>query len=691
MKRLVISTALLAAAAFGQITGEHPVSTPVYGPVPRILQTAIASDGDGFLAVWTDQRDYGALYAARIARDGTIADPRGILLAKTLSSFAVAWTGGHYLAVWNDVNSIIAADLDRDGRLLAAPRTIVTGALLSNAAHPIASNGSITVLMTSSGYSVLDREETIVEQGRFGESAFVTGTGEFVLTAAFSSRHLDAAGHYVTSKAVGWQRPIACRPNGCLTALQTSSGKAAIASYDPAELTVAGITELPIAVTDGLDLVATADGYLLETGALAQRLDDDGKMVGSPIALPAASGSVQASSNGRDVAVLRNSGTSLGSFVITPTGVTAVRAVAESANAQRDVAIAKSDTNYLTVWAEKDGTYAGRLSLDGQPLDGRGLFLGSSTTKPNIVFDGTSYLVILAHPFSVAGAQEDVVRIDPASGAVIAISTIAGTNLRIASNGSARVAAWIDSLGAVETAFLDPNGALASTPVWLAVPPTGNPFTTLANLSLAWNGTIWFVTWEEQIHPLPIPGPPLQYPYVVTLPSIAIRGVRLSSALTPLDTRPITVATTRENDIRSSHLASDGKDFLAAWSTDRIHVRRVSASGVPDSETQLAIGNVHDLVWDGVDYDLAFATGRQPFTPFTPGDLAIAQLTSSGQLLETLVISATPGDDRSASLVPIGIGHVLAAYTRVAYEPLYAGVERVFVTRPHQAHGRPTR
>lgn len=689
MRALLINAALLfiAAGAFGQIAGERAVSTPIYAPVAGVLQTAIASDGDGFLAVWCDQRDHGALYAARIVSDGTILDPRGILLATTLSPVAVAWTGDRYLVVWNGVSSIMAAQLAADGHLLAPPRPIVPKGQISNSRHPIASNGRITVLMTSSGYSLLDREADILQQGRFGESAYLTGSGEFLLTAIGSSRHLDAYGYYVTSNARTWQQIIACRGGGCLTAFPISSAKVGIAAYDAEAMTVGKISELPIA-TSTVDLVTTADGYLLITDSIAQRLDDDGHPSGAAIALPAANGGVQAASNGRDVAVLRTFFQTLNAFVISPASVTGSAAVAVSANAQRDIAIAKSATNYLTVWTEKDGIYAGRLSLDGVPLDGRGLLLGPSTTKPSVVFDGTSYLVVLQRSSSSYPAQE-VLRIDPATGAVMSISSITGTNLRIGSNGSERVAVWVDTLGAVEAAFLTPNGALASVPVWLAVPPSGQPWITLANLSLAWNGTIWLATWEEQVHPQPYGRPPPQYPYVEIPPSIAIRGVRFSQALTPLDTQPITIASAPLfNSIRSSHTASEGKDFLVAWSTDRVRVRRVSAAGATDPETPLFAGSVQDLVWDGAAYDLAFATGQQPFTP---GDLAVARLRPSGQPLETLIISASLGDDRTASLVPTGNGSILAVYTRVAYEQLYAGVERAFVTTPRAARGRADR
>jgi hypothetical protein len=688
LRRSIVSATLLglAAAAFGQITSEVPVSTPVDQPVASVFQMAIASDGDGFLAVWCDQRDHGSVYAARIAHDGTILDPRGIFLANTNSPVAVAWTGDRYLVAWNGVSSIIGAQLAMDGHFLAQPRAIVTKGLISNSRHPIATNGSVIVLMTSSGYSVLDRDANIVDSGRFGESAYVTGSGEFLLTAAVNSRRLDSSGHYVTSAPGTSQQIIACHASGCLTAssLTTSIG---IARYDPDAMTVGKFANLPIA-TRALDLVADADGYLLITDTISQQLDDDGHPIGASIALPAESvWAVRAAWNGRDAAVLRTSSQGLTSFVISSTGVTKAASVAVSANAQRDIAIAANGSNYLTVWTEKTGTYAARLSLDGVALDGRGNYLGPNTSKPSVAFDGQSYLVVLQAPFS-GYLAENVLRIDPATGTVMSTASISGSNLRIASNGSERVAVWTDILGGVVTAFLTPSGALASIPVFLAVPPSGPPLTTLANLTLTWNGAIWLVTWEEQVHPLPLPQPPSMYPYVEIPPTIAIRGVRLSEALAPIDTQPITIASSPNGNIRSSRAASDSHDFLVAWTSDAIHVRRVLASGAIDANTSLFAGMVQDLVWDGTTYDLAFATGQQPFTP---GDLLDARLTQSGQPQETLVISGTSDDDRSAAFVSLGNGRALSAYTRIAHEPLYAGVERAFAGMPHRVRGRTSR
>jgi len=49
----------------------------VYAPVSDTLEPAIASDGSGFLAAWTDQRRGYDVYAARIEREGAVLDPFG--------------------------------------------------------------------------------------------------------------------------------------------------------------------------------------------------------------------------------------------------------------------------------------------------------------------------------------------------------------------------------------------------------------------------------------------------------------------------------------------------------------------------------------------------------------------------------------------------------------------------------------
>src|SRR6202008_3524694 len=87
----------------------------------------------------------------------------------------------------------------------------------------------------------------------------------------------------------------------------------------------------------------------------------------------------------------------------------------------------------------------GRLSLDGVPLDGRGFLLGSATGRPSVIFDGTSYLVVLATQPSANvefKAPRSIVRVDPATGGVTSVFRITAGSLRVASNGFSRNAVW---------------------------------------------------------------------------------------------------------------------------------------------------------------------------------------------------------------------------------------------------------
>ncbi len=688
MKRHIITAVsiLFAVAAFGEITGEHPVSTPVYAPATAV-SGQIASDGDGFFEVWEDQRDHGAVYASAVTRNGTVLNPSGILLSKKPSVFAVVWTGESYLAVWNDSNNVVAEQFAADGRVVAPTRAIVANEQVTEK-HALSTNGKITVLTCWNRYFVLDRNANVIDSASFGAlSVYVTGTGEFVITGGGVMR-IDSSGRFATRSTHAWPNPIACRASGCITVFQdvNTHGHIAVGTYDPATLAIGTVLETPLqlpAAQVWLDLLVTEDGYVLATGnGMVQRLGPDGHPVGAPVMLTGGSGQVTAATNGRDVAVLRTVGSRLINDIVTA-GSSTQYTVGISANAQHEVAIARSASNYLAVWTERDGVYAGRLSLDGLPLDGRGTLLSTDTRKPSVVYDGSSYLIVAGHAqLSSATTSQTVFQIDPATGALLSQLTIPGS-MQIATNGTTRVGVWVDSAGGLEAAFLAPNGAISSFPALVALPLRFGG-ASIGNPSLAWNGAIWLVTWMDQV----LQGILLEGHQP---DPVDIRCERLSAALIPLDAEPVMVTAPSDWLIQSSRISSDGHDFLVAWNAQPfpgLRVRRVLSTGVAEGAAiSLFNGLLQDLVWDGAEYDLAFNT---EVTYLAPVDEAIVRLLPSGRPLETLVISAAAGDERSASLVPIGNGRILAAYTRVAFEPLYAGVERAFVGTPRPARGRAT-
>ena len=100
---LLFALALPAAAAPFTLRSEVPVSPPVYTTQDYAGDPHIATDGDGYLVVWTDLRTGGepSVYAARMRADGTVIDRLGLRVAQGASAGPVVWTGSKYLLVYD--------------------------------------------------------------------------------------------------------------------------------------------------------------------------------------------------------------------------------------------------------------------------------------------------------------------------------------------------------------------------------------------------------------------------------------------------------------------------------------------------------------------------------------------------------------------------------------------------------------
>lgn len=96
---------------------------------------AAAFDGTNYVVVWSDRR-YGkyAVFAARVATDGTVIDPGGVLITSSATDQvepAIAWNGSHYLVVWVEgvgtAKNILGMRITRDlTRLDLSPLAICT-------------------------------------------------------------------------------------------------------------------------------------------------------------------------------------------------------------------------------------------------------------------------------------------------------------------------------------------------------------------------------------------------------------------------------------------------------------------------------------------------------------------------------------------------------------------------------------
>src|SRR5688572_26955044 len=95
-------------AAAGIVTGpEIQLTTPVVEP-PFFSQAEaqLTTDGDGFLAVWTEESaETSAIHGARVEAGGARIDETPLILASTPHlehSADLAWGGGHYFVVWSE-------------------------------------------------------------------------------------------------------------------------------------------------------------------------------------------------------------------------------------------------------------------------------------------------------------------------------------------------------------------------------------------------------------------------------------------------------------------------------------------------------------------------------------------------------------------------------------------------------------
>ncbi|MEA2236300.1 MAG: hypothetical protein QOC81_1024 [Thermoanaerobaculia bacterium] len=713
MKRsLVVLTFLMsvAAAASAQITSERPVSTPVYASRTAFSAAAIASNGDQFLAAWIDEGYPYAVHVSRIDRDGSVLDPLGIVIAPQSNHpgpVGVAWDGEAYVVAWPGPNGNMAARIGSDGRIVEPPSRLALSGNL-HGQNAIAANGNVTVIAAGLSYFVLDHELRSVISGSLSNaSVFKTGADEFTLMAPTRIQRLDAAGHSVSIAVRDGLDgdAISCHGQNCIR-VSSNAGTThlTVALYDPISLKSG--TPLDLAMTQRpFALVAIDSGYLLATNdGSIQRFDISGHPSGEPTSPCCPPGSAVASaSNGREVVVLRQSYAALTYSMVTSSSDGAPQTLALTANAQRSPAIARSGSNYLVAWTEDDGVYAGLLSIDGTILDGRGrqLWRGAPASPfdnpaplASVVFDGASYLVAVSTnpfdpPYPSFGKRHNstitIVRIDPATGANLDSWTICGSDMHLARSGTSTVAVWVDCDGRLEAAFLAATGAV-SIPITLSAfhPPGSSWFP--ANPNLAWNGTEWLLTWEEQAFLC------TYCPGEVQQLTGAISAMRLSAALTPIDTKPIAIQTGdyyyAPTLVSSSRLASDGNDFLVVWSdrfTALVSSQRISAAGTLLDGRPVATGRTDSLVWDGAAYSMALTV--RPYE----SDLALLRLTAADHALDSLVISTTSDEEHRAALVPLGGGKVLAAYSRVAHEPLYAGLERVFIAAPHPARVRSSR
>jgi len=745
MTKITLLLFLLASTAVAQITHEKPVTDPLLTAAPgQQLAPVVASDGNSYLAAWIDSRSgiNDVLYAARVDETGRLLDPTGIRIdafPASGSSPSLLFAGDTYTLFWNEQGfsetgstmSIHVARLDRDGHVVDPPRLLLDNAYMVPSSG--SSNGTRMAFFYRRTLYLLDATAHIAatvpvpipEAGDFFPAATASNGSDFLViwgASAFNRLEVDAMEFDANGKPISAPMMLAPSISGGLVAAASNGTDYIVIVRDSnqyksirvphATLAASALQPLgtPAGIPNETTLTWSGTNYVLAWSEFdtsvgkqvinTQRLDASGAPFDhAPFRLVQQAGSGLVSlygvaTNGRTMFFAWGAAGATFEFDIhgmavdaRDVGRTAEMLVSQSANPQTSPDFATNGRNYLAVWNESDGIYAGRVTLDGRALDGRGIRItdAAGSGAPHVAFDGEHYVVAYEKSLTQDLTVLQFERIDPDSGALLdrdggvpVTTTRCQAPIDIASDGAGTLAVFNDCTDANPLVALRVNRAAQPVGLPVAVSPAnlhvGGP-------SIAWSGSEWLVAFNEmKLVPcscLISPRPLIPFP-------VNVLAVRLSPNLTPIDTQAIVIdATNDESDPQADpHAASSGKDFLVTWTRTATHEakeKHVTLQGTVVDGTVFGKGSVTSTIWTGSAYASAFTTPNGAILGATIG-------TIDTPFFRPFVIS--PSGDR-AKLAAVD-GRVTAVYQRLAVEPLYGGVFRIFVrdalaTRGHAA------
>jgi hypothetical protein len=687
--RIALALAFVATAAAAAIPNERAVSAPFYtGARDYPGAPSVASDGQNALVAWHAWRRE-AIYAARVGSDGTLLDRAGIRIARIPSHDGarddtvgpwVFYTGNAYVIFWNH-DGVQSARLGRDGQVIDAPHLALGNATITG----IATNGSVFVAAYGRRLAVLDLtgrplERDIAVPGANDQAITLTSNGRgFLATwpsiipiaSALNVLALDAGGHpaappQLIDVPVTAQYAQASNGDDYLVILPRRFDGARFALH----LSAAGepLATRPLPATASSDdgaLVWTGSAYLytfLGNGISGLRLDAAGTPLdAAPAQVAKGLGWTQRSAFAGGSVVIAWNGDDVSASLVSPASLaqTPPLLLSMSADEQRMPAIAFSGRNYLVAWDEepRTQTWAARIDLDGRVQD----VIKLEGTFPQVVFDGRNFVI------SSWGNASDLrlTSIDPDSGATRnSVVAAYGRVPHIASDGN--VTMFVYDAGNRSLAALRFDHDLQS----IGTPLTITPKTMFAdNPAVTWSGKEWLVAFNERV-----------------TGRTDTRAVRISPAMTLVDTEPILVA----EDAAIPVVASSGDDFLIAWSRGIAYdvvARHMRRDGTLGSEIALGSARfyVSSAIWTGSSYAVGFPSDGYDAVGVMVGKFGA---TAPGARFQ---ISATPDAEEWSCALVSENGRITGAYERQASEEVYGGIGRVFVRDASPLHGRAAR
>jgi MYXO-CTERM domain-containing protein len=343
-------------------------------------EVAIADNGSGLLAVWTDYRDVstsGRIYGARLSSAGAVMDVNGFPITpsgQTHSTPKLAWDGTAYRIasmLKGSTSSLALASVDDLAQVAPDAKTFADA---NSGTHAIAcGGGQCAVSWTKANATTSDQmlarlSSSGTELGRvvLGTSAHFAYPPDVTFDGARFVTLFDQADSAVISTPQ-YNAHVFARAVGL---------DGTLANSKPLLSTVANAQTMPsIAYNGSVYLLVWAD----------TRLDGSADIWGARFA-----------PNGA---------------ILDPNGIQ----IAAAAGVQKDPFVASNGTDFLVAWTDKRGgssfdILAARVAADGTVRDPSPLMLTTAAgdqVQPRIASDGTDYLVIWSqfNPGDIVGAR----------------------------------------------------------------------------------------------------------------------------------------------------------------------------------------------------------------------------------------------------------------------------------------------
>lgn len=595
---------------------------------------SLASRGAGAFAVWTDYRlaGYGGVYGTRLAADGTVLDPAGILIDEKYGRDpAVVWNGSSYTVIAAEqpapgmLQRMFMYRLDADGRWLQG-RIALGGIdqprLAADGRDEIAIGGQT---LSGSTISFFDRET-------LGATRAVKSVGAVWTVPVPVADQQDWFG--LADDLVCEPKNVNCKVVLDLYAFDDAheiAKKTTLFDFerDPQTLAAAsndaGRIAMAWTITETVDLVKQQ----YRRRVFYAVVDRDGRLVAGPTRL-------------------ERSEIDVGPPVIMWGGVSSDRPN-----------VMWNGDHFVASWKWFDGTgasaiHAIRIDADGNRLEQSPISFGEESTN-HIKFD-TAPVAVKTDTHLVFGwgagstlaealvlgvtrpvrSFEELTTAQPPALLTSAVSAQSG--LDIAANDAGVFAVWVENDAAFGR-FL-PLAGRTPAPAAISAPGERRAYAP----AVAWGGGVFVVVWHEAVYS----------GFTPVTDRVLMR--RYDGAGQPLDPEPAVLAV--EGFHGGAYMPQmeidvgfDGTRFLAVWSgvnDGRVHGVRIPTTGKVLDAVPLALskaGSVRtggpNLAWTGNEYVLVFYEDATPSSnggaplPILPHLGRMTRVSAEGKVLDT--------------------------------------------------------